>query len=141
MADVSGSMIDAAVSAANPGVEITDLNDVAEALGMRYYATTLFYLTKSTLRHYFAKNKVSDTVDESLFDGHQKHYYYYVEKTDIAAAKLDSVQEMTVGGQTIRYSALDYAKSIIEGSDPVPSKNLAKALYWYNQAANVFFGA
>ena len=41
----------------------------------------------------------------------------------------------------LNYSALDYARNIVYNSNVIPAhKDLAKALYRYNQAANVFFG-
>jgi hypothetical protein len=77
------------------------------------------------------------------FDGcHKNQYHYYVDKADIAAAELDNLQAFTVGGTTCYFSALDYAKAVAFHSGmPEAQKNLAKALYLYNKAANEYFDA
>ncbi len=134
--DVTGEMLDNAVKAANNGDTADDLTEVASRLGAKWYSTSLVYLSETTLRHYFTKD--SDAFNPGDYDDH-KGEYYYVEVSDIPAAELDSLQSFRVGSQSFRYSALDYVKAVINGSASAESKNLAKALYWYNQAANDYF--
>lgn len=98
----------------------------------------MIYLDDNTLRHYFIKD--TDNFNPSDFPKNKLNYYYYVEKTGIPAKKLDTLQTFTAGDQTFKYSAPDFAKLIITGSADKASQNLAKALYWYNKAANKFFG-
>jgi len=74
------------------------------------------------------------------YDGN-KGDYYYVQAPNISAADLDKLQAFTVGSVTFYYSALDYAKAVVESSSNKDAqKTLAKALYLYNQAANTYFG-
>ena len=37
-------------------------------------------------------------------------------------------------------AVLDYALAVINNSTNTDAINLVKAMYWYNQAANVYFG-
>lgn len=138
MADVTSDMFTDAVKAANGNAEADDMAAVTEQLGMKYYSTSLIFLSKNTLRHIFAKNSASDTVDASKFDGQQSNFYYYKDYADIPAAELDTLQTFTIGDVSFKYSALDYAKNLVKSSN-TSQANLAKALYWYNQATNAFF--
>ncbi|MBQ6413203.1 MAG: hypothetical protein IJI19_06985, partial [Ruminococcus sp.] len=137
MGEVTNVKINNAILQANDGKKASDLNAAATALGAKWYSTSLIYLDENTLRHYFVKDTAA--FDPSVFPANKSNYYYYVEKTDIPAAELDTLQVITVGGQTIKYSALDFAKAMINSSADADSKNLAKALYFYNQAANAYF--
>ena len=137
MPDVTAGMINEAIAAANGNQTADNLSTVASQIDGNYYATSLIYLSKNTLRHYFTKN--GDGFPTSGWDGNQSDYYYYVQVEDIAAAELDDLQSFTVGGVDFNYSALDYAKAIIGSGAAAEHKNLAKATYWYNRAANTFF--
>ena len=76
-----------------------------------------------------------------LFFKNAYNLHFIIEKADIPAARLDKLQEFTVGVGSFYYSALDYAGAMIASEKSSEnSKNLAMALYWYNQAANEFFG-
>jgi len=136
LADIDSNDIDDAIASANGGQTSSDLNDVANQLGGNYYTSSLIFLAGNTLRHYF-----TGSLNAEDFDGAKADYYYYVEKTNIAADKLDELQEFNVGGVTFYYSALDYVKNVMansaEGSD---AYNLAVATFMYNQAANAYFG-
>ena len=63
---------------------------------------------------------------------------------DIAAKDLDKEHLYTVscGGESysFRYSPLSYAYQILRSSTNDSMKDLARALYLYNQAANAYFG-
>lgn len=67
---------------------------------------------------------------------------YYLEVANIAAKNLMEVHTFTVKGSSVSYnvnaSVLTYARSLSKDSDN-NKKNLAKALYLYNQAAIAYF--
>ena len=139
-ADYSGVTADA-VSAAING-ESSDLTAVAAQLDAEFYTTSLIYLQNNTLRLYFTPaSKQAGGLDGKGFDGALSDYYYYADHADIAAAELDDQQEFTVGDVTFTHSPLDYVAAVIGSSNMTETeKNLAKALFLYNQAANAYFG-
>ena len=137
--DVTGTKIDKAIAEANGNKTADDMNAVAAALGAKWFSTSLIYLDDSTLRHYFVKD--TDAFNSSAYTGNKSNYYYYVEVSGIAAAELDNLQSFTAGTESFKYSALDFVKGMITSSADEDSKNLAKSLYWYNQAANEYFPA
>ena len=71
---------------------------------------------------------------------------YYVDILDIAAPYLDYMYKIVVtnteSGDTyeVSTSVLVWAKLIMQKSTNTAQVNLAKAVYYYNQAANTFFG-
>ena len=72
---------------------------------------------------------------------------YYVDITDIPAAYLDYLYTITVTNTetketyAVETSVLAYLKDLLESSGATDSqRNLAKAMYLYNQATNTFFG-
>ena len=133
--DYSGVTADAVQDAIKG--DTSDLNAIAAHLGAKFYTSSLLYLSQNTLRLYFTQN--DDSFDPALFDDVRSEYYYYVQKEDIPAAELDDQQSFTVGNGTFTYSALDYVKAVIGSSMTDAQKNLAKALFLYNQAANAYF--
>jgi len=118
-----------------------DFDEVAMALDAHYYNTSMFFLDKSTIRHYFTpmNEQVGGMYNAELYSGNQSEYYYYVEVANIAAAELDVRKLFKVGDVEFYYSGLDYIKSIVDGGSSDNAKNLAKATFLYNQAANAFF--
>ncbi len=140
MQNVTEQMFKDAVNTAS-GADADNIASKASAFGAKYYATSLFYYKDNKLRHYFIKDENGSGFNPSSYDGNQDNYFYYVEVPEIAPAKLDSLQTFTVGTTSFKYAALDYARNIVYNSNVSKThKDLAKALYWYNQAANVFFG-
>ncbi len=131
-----------AISADDIAGEATDLEAIATELGFKYYTSSVLYLQNNTLRLYFTPNNYRDAMPhEDDFKGNQSNYYYYVEKEKIAAAELDDQQTFTIGGTTFTFSALDYAKAVVNSDMGDNQKDLAKALYLYNQKANAYFDA
>ena len=121
--------------------EATDLKAIATELGCKYYTSSLIYLSKNTLRLYFTPNTYpGEMPHEGDFDGKKFDYYYYVDKENIAAAELDDQQTFTIGDKSFTFSALDYAKAVVNSDMGDNQKDLAKSLYLYNKAANEYFG-
>ena len=115
---------------------------VEAELGCKYYTSSVLYLQNNTLRLYFTPNTYPGEMPHAGdFKGNQSSYYYYVEKANIAAAELDDRQSFTIGDTTFTFSALDYAKAVVNSGMGGNQKDLAKALYLYNKAANAYFDA
>lgn len=118
-------------------------------LGLEYQGTTVVFLTKTTLRHYYSitdqskfesvKNSATFTYkDDKLSTGG----VIYFEKSDISASDLDLVQTFSIGGKTYNYSVLDYSRSVLKsGAVTDNEKKLAMSTYWYNRAADAYFDA
>ena len=136
-ADVTAEQITAAINGT-----ASDLNEVAEQLGAKYYTNSLIYLSKNTLRIYFTPTSYPGEIPNAgEYDGNLSGYYYYVDHADIPAAELDNQQTFNVNGTEFTFSALDYAKAVVNSGMGDDQKNLAKALYLYNQKANAYFDA
>lgn len=137
----------AAVTAEQIGAAIkgesADLNAVATQLGAKYYTSSLIYLSKNTLRIYFTTTTYPGTMPNAgAYTGSQSDYYYWVDHENIPAAELDEQKELKVGDYTFTFTALDYAKAVVDSGKMEPDqKNLAKSLYLYNQKANAYFDA
>ena len=121
----------------NAGKTATDLSTVKPEANATFYTASVVFLSESTLKIVF---KVPGGSTITGYDGSQKNTYYWVQETDIAAAQLDTLQEFTVGDATFYYSALDYAKVVLNNGNAA-AQDLVSALYLYNQAANGYFGA
>ena len=123
--------------------ESADLNAVATQLGAKYYTSSLIYLSKNTLRIYFTTTTYPGTMPNAgAYTGSQSDYYYWVDHENIPAAELDEQKELKVGDYTFTFTALDYAKAVVDSGKMEPDqKNLAKSLYLYNQKANAYFDA
>ena len=119
----------------------SDLNAIATRLGAKYFTSSLIYLSKNTLRIYFTPTSyLGEIPNANAYDGSKSDHYYYVDHANIPAAELDDQQTFNVNGTTFTFSALDYAKAVVESTKmDDDQKNLAKSLYLYNQAANDYF--
>ena len=134
---ITAEQVTAAIKVANNQNTGADMTEVAAALHANWYTTTVIYLSKNTVKHYFTK--ADDSFNASAYKGTQSNYYYFVQKENIAAADLDTLQEFKVGDYTFKYSALDYVVAVINSNMADNAKNIAKALFLYNQAANAYF--
>lgn len=116
----------------------SNLQTVASDNDIEFVTSTVVFLSKSTLRHWFAAPGKASLFPEGQS---QQNYFYYVEKTNIPANGLDEQQQFNIGNETFTYSALDYAVAVV-GSNAAgeSAKNLVKAMYLYNQAANAYYG-
>ena len=71
--------------------------------------------------------------------------YWYVEIPNIPGARLDKVWTLALekDGEIVlstRFSALSYCYTVLNSSQTDTLKNLVRAIYLYNQAANAYFG-
>ena len=138
--DYSGVTVDAVAAAING--DASDLDEIAAQLDAKFFTSSLIYLQNNTLRLYFtpASKTVGGLDNVEGFTDNLKRYYYYADHANIAAAELDNQQEFTVGGVNFNFSALDYVIAVLNSSKMNDvQKNLAKALFQYNQAANDYF--
>ena len=115
--------------------------------GIKAKSATLMYVDVVKVRVYFTLTG-SKTIDQYTFtiDGkevavQQNEKGYYVETDGIAAKDLEKMFKIQAGGITVNYGALSYVNSKVIGSSTSENeKNLAKALYAYWQAAEVYLG-
>ena len=60
---------------------------------------------------------------------------------NIAAADLDAAYTLKIGTNEYQYSVLDYVRECLNAKNaPYTTRQLVSATYWYNQAANAYFG-
>ena len=150
-------------SLANAGVDYTmaavtadmipstagDMTDGLDNYGLEYAGSTIVYLSKTSMRHYYTvtdRVKFDAVKDNVTFGGEKVDYKtkdgkIYFELTDIAAADLDTPYTLTIGTNDYPYSALDYVRECLRSVFvPYATAQLVSATYWYNQAANGYFG-
>ena len=133
--------IDTALWNANGNNNHPDLEQEAFNFSAHYFTSSLIYLSDSTLRIYFTPDVDGFNIAyPGDYDGNKEEYYYYVQKENIPAAELDNRQEFTIGEHTFYYSPLDYVNAVLDNSNMTEQqKDLARATYWYNHYANLFF--
>ena len=129
-----------------------DMDEYLGDCGLEYVGTSVVYLSETTLRHYYRivdPSKFTDEIKNGItFDGEAvtcgvKNGMIYFDKKDIAASQLDTEYVICINGHEYHYSALDYS-ALAYSSDDKPysdsiTKQLAAAVYRYNQAANAYF--
>ena len=131
----------------------SNMSEYLSDCGLEYVGTSVVYLSKTTLRHYYKikdSGKFTNEVKSSItFDGKAVNYgekngMIYFDKEDIAASQLDTEYIIKINNHEYSYSVLDYCalsySSDSANYDDSITKQLAASIYRYNQAANVFFG-
>ncbi|MBP3871785.1 MAG: hypothetical protein J6E46_12520 [Faecalicoccus sp.] len=143
---------------ANADLEDTDVSDVTvnqsapyEVIktgsqdGITYSGSALVLDSLTTVKHYF---RVADghriteftfKLGDKVLTPTKSGTYYYIEIPNIVSNDLDTMYEVTVGNYSISYSALSYVHYVLSHDSTNDLKNLCRALYKYNEAANVFF--
>ena len=128
--------------------EATDMTDGLEAYGLEYTGSTLVYLSQTSLRHYYKiiDQTKFDSVKGNITMGGEKVDYtvkgseIYFEVKNIAAAELDDLYTLKIGESEYKCSVLDYVRACLNSDMTTANmKELAKATYLYNQAANAYF--
>jgi len=121
--------------------------------GLKYYGTTVVYLSETTIRHYFTvtdADKFAAIKDSVTFDKvgandpkaavyGEKNNLVYFGYTDIGAADLDTAYALNIGELSLKFTALDYSKLVLGSNMSETEKNLAMATYWYGMAAKTYF--
>lgn len=137
MPDVTPEMLDQAILKAN-GRAADDIAATAESFGAKYCTAGMLTLAANTLRLYFTES--NEQFDPNDYDG-SKGDYHYVQVSDIDVTKLDELMSFTIGDTTLRYSAFDYAKEVLQSPNSSEElKDLVKAMYWYNRAVEAYAG-
>lgn len=105
--------------------------------GITYYGSSLLLESNTTVRHYFKAAKGTD-VKEYGFSGY-KDGYHYTDITGIPAGMLGTPQEKKIDDWSISYSPMSYVYSVLNSDYADENlKNLCKALYLYEQAAEAY---
>ena len=140
MEDVDAQMITTAPS---------DMEAGLENYGLSYAGSTIVYLSKTSLRHYYTitdQEKFDAVKDNITFNGEKAEYKtkdgkIYFEHMDIAAADLDTPYTLTIRESSYHYCVLDYVRECLNADNvPYNTMQLVCATYWYNLAANIYFG-
>lgn len=134
--------------------EKTPMKTSGNAVGLKFAGSSVVYLSKTSIRHYYtvenealvASKGGPETLKAAIlaanpgYTCHEKDHGFYFEFTDIPAAKLDEQKKFTVNGADYYFSVLNYSQMVLNSSLPQADQDLAVATYWYNDAANTFFG-
>ena len=117
--------------------------------GLTYLGSSLVLRSETAIRHYFSLDE-GEIGDYSFKVGGkeltpvQGDQGWYVEIPDIYARYLDKTYVLTASGAegkifTLRYSALSYAKNVLEKNEDPTLMDLARAVFRYSQAADAYF--
>ena len=113
---------------------------------VKLYSASLILNSETTLRLFFNGNITAAYQGKSL-EVKYRGGLYYVDIVNIAAKYLDDDVTVTINDGTdnaeISFSPMSYCQLVEQdttGSFSTEMKNLARALYLYNQAADDYFG-
>ena len=111
--------------------------------GVSVLGASLLLDSDTAFRIYLSKDPRSASIDGVSADIKQKDGMYYIEVPDITAADLDKVHKAVIGDCTIKFSALSYVHSVLKNEAALSEKlvKLARSLYAYNFAADVYFSS
>ena len=119
---------------------------VGEEDGIKPVSYTLLLDSETTVRCYFQLTGTK-TIDEFTFtvDGIKvepvyKDGYYYIEKANIAAHRLDDMHVFTCGNITITYGGMSYVNQVMTYYTSGTTFDMASALYAYSKAAEAYIG-
>jgi hypothetical protein len=119
---------------------------VGEEDGIKPVSYTLLLDSETTVRCYFQLTGTK-TIDEFTFtvDGVEvtpvyKDGYYYIEKANIAAHRLDDMHVFTCGNITITYGGMSYVNQVMTYYTSGTTFDMASALYAYSKAAEAYIG-
>lgn len=109
--------------------------------GVRNHGVSLTLNSETELNIYFAiedeENIPDFCVDGKSVTPIKAGDYYKIKIANISAQNLDEEYVVTVGGLTAKYSAMSYGYMAMYTQDDT-IKNVIRALYAYNQAANAY---
>ena len=113
---------------------------------VKLYSASLLLNSETTLRLFF-NGKISATHNGKNLDVKQRSGLYYVDIVGIAARELDDDVTITINDGTesanIVFSPMSYCQIVEQdtsGAYDTEMKNLVRALYLYNKAADEYFG-
>ena len=115
-----------------------------EEAGIVPVSYTLLLDSETTVRCYFqltgekSIEEFTFTVDGVVVQPTYKDGYYYIEKTNIAAHRLDDMHVFTCGGITITYGGLSYVNQVMNFYTEGTTFDMASALYAYSKAAEAY---
>lgn len=108
--------------------------------GITYYGSSLLLESETKLRHYFKVAQGVSLIEYGFsFSGNKEGGYYYTDISDIPAGQLATPQDTKIGEWSISYSPMSYAYDVLNSKTASDNlKNLVKALYLYEQAAEAY---
>ncbi len=148
----TGNLANAALSQADQALPNVDASAYKHSVtgsedGIIAKSMTLLLDSETTIRVYFELTGSKSINDYTFYvNGKQatpvyKGGKYYVEIPNIPAHRLSQMQEVTVGGITVRYGALSYVNQVLNFAAATPETvNMAKALFVYYEAAKAYAG-
>ena len=113
-----------------------------KAEGLTLYGMNLSLMDETALRFYFTKEAGIKAEQFTFNTGAYQHTVtendtmICVEVADISASHLDEAVTLKVGGLTVTYSPLSYARSVILNAKADALEKVARSLVLYNQYAN-----
>ena len=146
----TGNLANAALSQADQALPNVDASAYKHSVtgsedGIIAKSMTLLLDSETTIRVYFELTGSKSINDYTFYvNGKQatpvyKGGKYYVEIPNIPAHRLSQMQEVTVGGITVRYGALSYVNQVLNFAAATPETvNMAKALFVYYEAAKAY---
>ena len=119
---------------------------VGEEDGIKPVSYTLLLDSETTVRCYFqltgtkSIEEFTFTVDGIEVTPTYKDGYYYIEKANIAAHRLDDMHVFTCGNITITYGGMSYVNQVMTYYTSGTTFDMASALYAYSKAAEAYIG-
>ncbi|MBP3871784.1 MAG: leucine-rich repeat domain-containing protein [Faecalicoccus sp.] len=115
--------------------------------GLIYGGSALVLDSMTTIKHYFLLEDGHSIQEYSFMLGDvsltpiKSGSLYCIDIPNITSRDLDTLYTVTAGDFSIQYSALSYAYSQLKNEKSTAElKDVCRALYKYNQAANAYFG-